>query len=53
MANGDELTSLLMQHILQAAQILADAKAGNSTALAQDEQAWYANANQIASFLHV
>lgn len=42
MANGDELTSLLMQHILQAAQILADAKAGNSTALAQDEQAWYA-----------
>jgi hypothetical protein len=51
-ANGDELTSLLMQHILQAAQILADAKAGNSAALAQDEQAWYANANQIASFLH-
>jgi hypothetical protein len=51
-ANGDELTSLLMQHILQAAQILADAKTGNSTALAQDEQAWYANANQIASFLH-
>jgi hypothetical protein len=51
-ANGDELTTLLMQHILQAAQILADAKAGNSTALAQDEQAWYANANQIASFLH-
>jgi hypothetical protein len=51
-ANGDHLTSLLMQHILQAAQILADAKAGNSTALTQDEQAWYANANQIASFLH-
>ena len=50
-ANGDHLTSLLMQHILQAAQILADAKAGSS-ALAQDEQAWYANANQIASFLH-
>ena len=51
-ANGDHLTSLLMQHILQAAQILADAKAGNSTALTQDEQAWYANASEIASFLH-
>jgi hypothetical protein len=51
-ANGDHLTSLLMQHILQAAQILADARAGNTAALTQDEQAWYANANQIASFLH-
>jgi hypothetical protein len=51
-ANGDHLTSLLMQHILQAAQIIADAKAGSSAALTQDEQAWYANANQIASFLH-
>jgi hypothetical protein len=50
-ANGDHLTSLLMQHILQAAQILADAKVGSSS-LTQDEQAWYANANQIASFLH-
>jgi hypothetical protein len=51
-ANGDQLTSLLMQHILQAAQILADAKAGNGAALTQDEQAWYTNANQIATFLH-
>jgi hypothetical protein len=50
-AAGDRLTSLLRQHILEAAQLLSDAKAGNSSAVASDETAWYGNANQIADFL--
>jgi hypothetical protein len=49
---GDHLTALLKVHILLAAKILADAKAGNASALKQAERAWYANANQIAGFLH-
>lgn len=51
-ADGDHLTALLMRHILLAANILADAKAGNASGLAQAEREWYANANQIAAFLH-
>lgn len=51
-AQGAQLTDLLRTHILLAAQILADAKAGNTTALNQSENAWFANANQIAAFLH-
>jgi hypothetical protein len=49
---GKRLTALLTRHILLAAAILGDAKSGNSTALKRDEQAWYANASQIAGFLH-
>lgn len=48
---GNELSSLLHTHITEAVQILEDAKAGNTTALATDEAAWYDNANQIADFL--
>jgi hypothetical protein len=51
-ARGDQLTALLKQHILQAAKILGDAKAGDTSALQRDERAWYANANRIAGFLH-
>src|SRR5205085_12446503 len=51
-ARGDQLTALLKRHILLAAKILGDAKAGNTTALRRDERAWYANASQIAGFLH-
>jgi hypothetical protein len=51
-ANGGHLTVLLRTHILLAAKILADAKVGNTTSLKRDEGAWYANANQIAGFLH-
>ncbi len=51
-AAGNELTSLLRTHILEAAQLLADAKAGNSAAVAADSTAWYANASDIAMFLH-
>jgi hypothetical protein len=49
---GDQLTMLLQQHILQAADILNAAKTGNTDALASAKAAWYANAQQIAAFLH-
>jgi len=51
-ARGDHLTALLKRHILLAAKILGDAKAGESQALQRDKRAWYANARQIAGFLH-
>ena len=49
---GDQLTALLRQHILEAADILHAAKANDAGAVASAETAWYANANQIAAFLH-
>jgi hypothetical protein len=49
---GNQLTMLLRQHILQAADILNAAKTGNADALASAKAAWYANAQQIAAFLH-
>ena len=51
-AAGNELASLLHDHIAIAAQLVADAKAGNSSAVSADSAAWYANANQIAAFLN-
>jgi hypothetical protein len=51
-AAGDALTALLRTHILIAAQLVADAKAGLTTAVAADSAAWYANADEIATFLH-
>jgi hypothetical protein len=48
---GDQLTSQLKDHILIAVDLLEAAKAGNSTALEQIEQKWYANADEIATFL--
>ena len=51
-AAGDKLTRLLKQHILTAAAVLTDAKAGDQTQLKTDLDAWYANARQIARFLH-
>jgi hypothetical protein len=50
-AAGDQLTSLLRTHILEAVPVLQDAKAGDQTALTQALNAWYANAHQIAVFL--
>jgi len=49
---GSQLTSLLHDHIALAAQIIADAKTGNTTDEAAAITAWYANANQIAAFLN-
>lgn len=51
-AAGNELTDLLTQHILTAADLLAAAKAGDTTAFDQAKADWYANARQIAKFLH-
>jgi hypothetical protein len=49
---GNQLTSLLHDHIALAAEILVDAKAGNTTGLNSAIGRWYANANSIASFLN-
>ena len=46
---GDKLTALLKEHILTAAEIIKEAKAGNSTAAA--EKKWFSNADEIAAFL--
>lgn len=51
-AAGDHLTALLRQHILLAADIVFDAKAGKTADEQQALDAWYANANEIADFLH-
>jgi hypothetical protein len=50
-AAGDQLTALLRDHILTAADLVAAAKAGDSTAVAATSEAWYANADEIATFL--
>ncbi len=50
-AAGNELTSLLTTHIVLAANILVDAKAGDTTGVNENVTAWYANANDIAGFL--
>lgn len=51
-AAGDQLTELLRQHILIAAEILQDAKAANTAALSDAKARWYANGDAIAEFLH-
>jgi hypothetical protein len=49
---GNRLTALLRQHILGAVALLQAAKSGDATGVAKASAAWYANANQIADFLH-
>jgi hypothetical protein len=51
-AAGAQLTSLLRQHILGAAALLKAAKAGDTAAVARANASWFANANEIATFLH-
>ena len=51
-AAGDQLTALLTDHILIAAEILQAAKAGDTAALEEASERWYANADDIAAFLH-
>jgi hypothetical protein len=48
---GQELTRLLRDHILIAADLIAAAKAGNQTAVADAQSRWTANADEIAGFL--
>ena len=51
-AAGDQLTGLLREHILIAADLLTAAKAGDSAGVADAQARWYTNADEIAAFLH-
>ncbi len=50
-AGGDHLTALLNDHILIAVALIDAAKAGDSAAFADANARWYANADEIATFL--
>ena len=50
-AAGTELSSLLRQHILIAADLIAAAMKGDGAAVASEQARWTANADQIADFL--
>jgi hypothetical protein len=51
-AAGQKLTSLLRQHILIAADLVAAAKKGDQAGVAREQARWSANADQIAAFLN-
>ncbi len=48
---GAALTDLLREHILVAADLVAAAKEGDRTAVAELRRRWYSNAREIADFL--
>jgi hypothetical protein len=50
-AAGEQLTALLRDHILIAADLVTAAKAGDTAAFEAAHAAWYANADDIAAFL--
>jgi hypothetical protein len=50
-AAGEELTRLLRDHILIAADLIAAARAGDDAAVAEAQTRWTANADEIAAFL--
>ena len=50
-AAGDTLTALLRDHILIAADLVAAAKAGDTTKLSAEQGRWDANAEAIGAFL--
>jgi hypothetical protein len=50
-AAGAQLTALLRDHILTAADLLGAAKAGDSAKVTSTNTRWYANADEIAGFL--
>lgn len=49
---GAALTELLREHILDAADLLAAAKSGDTAGFDAAKAAWYDNADRIALFLH-
>jgi hypothetical protein len=51
-AASKKLGSLLRQHILIAADLVAAAKSGDKAAVAKQQARWQANADQIAAFLN-
>ena len=50
-AAGEQLSTLLREHIVGAANILTAAKAGDADAVEAATAAWYANGDEIAAFL--
>jgi hypothetical protein len=50
-AAGDQLTKLLREHITTAADLLKAAKSGNNSGFEDANKRWFANADEIASFL--
>jgi hypothetical protein len=50
-AAGNQLTTLLKEHITTAADLLKAAKAGDNSAFQNANSKWIANADQISSFL--
>jgi len=50
-AAGEQLSGLLRDHILIAADLIAAAKAGDDSAVADAQARWSANADDIAAFL--
>jgi len=50
-AAGNQLTSLLNDHITIAVEVMTAAKAGNTDAFNAASARWYANGNDIADFL--
>jgi hypothetical protein len=50
-AAGDALTELLREHILTAAEIIAQAKGGDAEARDEAIARWYVNGDEIAAFL--
>jgi hypothetical protein len=51
-AAGAQVTTLLRDHILTAAQLIAAAKSGDASGVTRTSAAWYANAHDIAVALH-
>ena len=50
-AAGEQLSVLLREHIVGAAELIAAAQSGDADAVAKADAAWYANGNEIADFL--
>ena len=51
-AAGEQLTALLREHILIAADILTSAKAGDQAGTQENIALWYENGDEIAAFLN-
>ena len=50
-AAGEQLSVLLREHIVGAAELIAAAQSGDADAVEKASAAWYANGNEIADFL--